>query len=132
MQFEEYAKKVTTNVENIKESWGVFLHDISSSEFESLGDVVLLGLAVCKFESCIDELAELTPDAEFAPLDSEEVGEMVLDVTVSAVSLLRYMKDILEKGRSSCKDTERALRAGEIRSTLFSIMRDSQEFIMGE
>lgn len=132
MQLEQYTKKIATDVENIKESWGIFLHDVSRYEFESLGDVVLLGLAVCKFESCIDELAELTPDAEFAPSDSEEVGEMVLDVTVSAVSLLRYMKDILEKGRISGKDTERALRAGEIRSTLFDIMRDSQELIMGE
>lgn len=132
MQFDEYAKKLATDVESIKESWEVFLHDVSKYEFESLGDVVLLGLAVCDFESCIDELAELTPDAEFAPSDSEEVGEMVLDVTVSAVSLLRYMKDISAKGRISGKDTERALRADEIRSTLFNIMRDSQELIMGE
>lgn len=133
MQFNEYIEKLQKNVSELKELWKELVSDTIPEKrwrFANLGDAISFTLAAAKFDECISELtecSEVLPDFE-SYCSTEEIGEVVFDGVLSASFLFRDLKELVDREQ----DPERSRLVAEIRSTLFDVMKISQELIMGE
>ena len=139
MNFSQYIKSLRGNILVIEESWGELFSRAFSKEchFADIRDLVSFVHNAGEFERYVNRLTEYAENLErFEKLiraQNTELGETVFDMAISMAFIMKSLKEAFERARMSDEAREWiSFVTNEIRSTLFNIMRDSQELIMGE
>ena len=94
--------------------------------FEEPGDAILLSFDAGVYQAYINLIAEYVTSPSVD-------AEVVIDRAISMAFVLKHLEEVLNRAYMPFKDIEWiSWLINQSRSTLFSIMLKSQEFIMGE
>lgn len=120
--------KIQSDIATLEELWEeLFTNTLAGKAgFEEPGDAILLSFDAGVYQAYINLIAEYvtSPSAD---------AEVVIDRAISMASVLKHLEEVLNRAYVPFEDIEWiSWLINQSRSTLFSIMLKSQEFIMGE
>ena len=121
--------KVQSDIATLEELWEeLFTNTLESKAgFEEPSDAILFSFDAGVYQAYINLITE------YATSSSSVDAEVVIDRAISMAFVLKHLEEVLNRAYVPFEDIEWiSWLINQSRSTLFSIMLKSQEFIMGE
>jgi len=124
----DFITKVQSDIATLQELWEELTNTLESrAGFGQPSDAILFSFDAGVYQAYINLITEYTTSS------SSVDAEVVIDRAISMAFVLKHLEEVLNRAYVPFKDIEWiSWLISQSRSTLFSIMMSSQEFIMGE